>query len=650
MFLPANLSTCRRKQLTSTGSRAARGLLRLQSGESLVASVGIAVAVLILFAVAGSAWWTLEASRQSQEQARAEHLATIGELVSRDARSALHERDPAEAAARLHKQLSKAARDYRLADCRVTLADGAVLFDSSTPGSAAAAIPERFPVGKIAGQAPRAGVLELPIDIPARGEGQALLTITAGSDAAPWEGWKFGIGVIGAAGFIGVLLVYRWMRARFRALGAIRDSLMAISTGESSRDVLAVSGELGPEAAAWNALLSDRDALKKRRVEEELDAATATRAGDDSSKDLSASCDALWNGLILIDPECKVRYANGAAAVYLSTRRESILGADLREFATDAELTQAIDAVTSGKVRNRLVVEVNRSGARRAPAPADSGEEERGQPKAFGGGVLRFTIRAVRRQDPGAAIVLIEDVTQQRAADEARQSFVAQAAHELRTPLTNIRLYLEQLLENETPDPQAQAKALNVINQESRRLERIIGDMLSVSEIEAGSMKLRKGDVRLAALLNDLHEEFKAQAFEKGIDLSFDLPPKMPVIEGDRDKVLLAVHNLLGNAVKYTPAGGRVVLRLDATPTHVKVDVTDTGIGIKEEEFESIFQRFYRAKDQRISGITGTGLGLALARDVARLHGGDITVRSEIDKGSTFTLTLPASAPRAIAA
>jgi two-component system phosphate regulon sensor histidine kinase PhoR len=180
-----------------------------------------------------------------------------------------------------------------------------------------------------------------------------------------------------------------------------------------------------------------------------------------------------------------------------------------------------------------------------------------------------------------------------------------------------------------------------VINSESRRLERIVGDMLSVSEIEAGSFKLRSGDVRLDTVFEELRADFAPQAKEKGVSLRFDLPPKLPAIKGDRDKIVLAIHNLIGNAIKYTPRSGKVVVRVVVDAGQMLVEVTDTGIGIAAEETDLIFEKFYRAKDKRVSDITGTGLGLALAREVVRLHGGDISVRSELNKGSTFTMMVP---------
>jgi signal transduction histidine kinase len=260
--------------------------------------------------------------------------------------------------------------------------------------------------------------------------------------------------------------------------------------------------------------------------------------------------------------------------------------------------------------------------------------------------VLRMSVRPMRAE-PAGAMVVIEDVTQQRVADESRNAFVAQATHELRTPLTNIRLYTETMVD-EPDDAAVRAKCLNVINTESRRLERIVGDMLSVSEIEAGALKLRSAEVRLEALFEELEADYKAQASDKEIALKFDLPPKMPLLEGDRDKLMLALHNLVGNALKYTPTGGKVTVRVLDEGAALRVDVADTGIGIKPEEHELVFERFYRAKDKRINGITGSGIGLALARQVARLHGGDVTLSSELDKGSTFTLRVPLKAGAAL--
>jgi two-component system sensor histidine kinase VicK len=190
-------------------------------------------------------------------------------------------------------------------------------------------------------------------------------------------------------------------------------------------------------------------------------------------------------------------------------------------------------------------------------------------------------------------------------------------------------------------------EAFNVLNREARRLERMVSEMLSVAEIEAGSMRLSNDDVKLDRVFSELETDFKPFAAEKQINLTFALPPKLPDFFADRDRLTLAIHNLVGNAIKYTPAGGSVTVTLSGDGGKLNIDVTDTGIGITQAELAPIFDRFYRAKDPRVANITGSGLGLALAREVARLHGGDVTVQSELNKGSTFTLSVPLTAPPA---
>jgi signal transduction histidine kinase len=269
-------------------------------------------------------------------------------------------------------------------------------------------------------------------------------------------------------------------------------------------------------------------------------------------------------------------------------------------------------------------------------AEAERSEEQ-------GGGVFRFTVRPLRREDGAGTLVTIEDVTQQKVAAASRNTFVAHATHELRTPLTNIRLYVETALADGEQDAPLRAKCLNVINQEVRRLERMVGEMLSVAEIEAGVLKLRQDDVKLERMIGELKEEYAEAAKDKGITLKFDLPPKLPPLHADRDKLAVTLHNLIGNAVKYTPSGGAVVVAVKEADAggRILVEVSDTGIGIEEKELALIFERFYRSRDPRVNKVAGSGLGLTLAKEVAVLHGGDITVQSQLNKGSTFTLILP---------
>lgn len=154
-------------------------------------------------------------------------------------------------------------------------------------------------------------------------------------------------------------------------------------------------------------------------------------------------------------------------------------------------------------------------------------------------------------------------------------------------------------------------------------------------------MTLRHDDIRLDALFADLVADFQQQALDKNVRLNIDLPPKLPVIQGDRDKLAISLHNLLGNAIKYSMAGGEVVVSVSTDNGRLGVAFKDKGIGIDKDELEKVFDRFYRAKDSRVAQITGTGLGLPIAREIVRRHGGDIEATSALNQGSTFTVSLP---------
>lgn len=433
------------------------------------------------------------------------------------------------------------------------------------------------------------------------------------------------VGGMGSAAMLAVLMVYRRLRRRLRGILAVRDALLAMAPPGSSAatgPALPVSPLLGAEATAWNLIVGERDQVRRDALAEKAREALGRRR--QSRGDLDAACDAMSQGLLLFDDRGSIKYANGAAATFLQVEREKLAELDIGQAIAIESVVAAVRQVIGGASRRRSVIDVDR-------------KDEAGGAM----GVLRFSVRPVRREDTASAMVVIEDITQQKAAEEARHAFVAQATHELRTPLTNIRLYVETAIEDGEANPALRVQALNVINSESRRLERIVGEMLSIAEIEAGAFKLKADDVRLEQLFDVMKQDYQQQAQEKRIALTFVLPPKLPVIQADREKVAVALHNLIANALKYTLAGGSVTVRVEADEKQVTVSIADTGIGISDDDCLRIFDRFYRAKDGRVDTITGTGLGLTIAREVARLHGGDIVVESQLNRGSTFTLALP---------
>jgi signal transduction histidine kinase len=239
-------------------------------------------------------------------------------------------------------------------------------------------------------------------------------------------------------------------------------------------------------------------------------------------------------------------------------------------------------------------------------------------------------------------ILFIQDVTQSKEAERARDNFLYHVTHELRTPLTNIRAYAETLSQGVIDDEQTVRECYNVIMGETQRLNRLVEDILNVSQLEVGSALLNLGEVPMDVLLRKVVQDMQGNADAKRIDLVLSLPAKAPRVRGDRDRLAIVLVNLIGNAIKYTPDGGRV--EIDCVPEHerVRVDVIDTGVGIAPEHQEKIFDKFYRILDERAAGTPGTGLGLSIVRETVRLHGGNVFVNSTPGKGSTFSLVLPA--------
>jgi PAS domain S-box-containing protein len=598
-------------------------------GESVIASVGITLAAILLSLMAALAWWTVRSERHAAENARVDQVNTIGHLLSQSA-GVMLEREELSAVRRL---VAETGSKYDLALCRIVLSDGTIIASSDPNQITAARLPDAWTRSRMLDDTPApapAGHFAVSFRVVVQGRGDADLEVTAPTGHLNRSGWETqaGVGVFGALAMVALLLVYRHMRSRVRALGAIREALLAIEGGETAASILQVSTDLGIEAKAWNEVIAAREKLRKQDVAERAKSALGQRG--EPRGDLAAACDAMSHGLVLVDETNTVTYANGAAAVFLRTRKEDLLGSDIDKHLLVENVLRAIHDVAGGQVRRRTVMDV-----------------ERKDDVPGGAGVLRFSVRPVRRDDAASAMVTIEDITQQKVAEEARHAFVAHTTHELRTPLTNIRLYVETAIDEGEANPATRAKCLNVINGETRRLERIVGEMLSMAEIEAGSFKIKTDDVRLETLFDELKNDYEQQAVEKQIELVLKLPPKLPAIKGDRDKIVLALHNLVGNALKYTPDGGRVTIGVELDDRRLAVTVSDTGIGISPEDAERIFERFYRAKDPRVAKITGTGLGLTLAREVVRMHGGDITVESQINQGSSFTMVLPVKAEAA---
>ena len=611
------------EQLKTQDSR----LYTLLRGELRFAGIGFGVLAILLASLGTSAWWAVRTQSESLHQARSEQTRVLGGALASSAEVMLADGELSS----LRRIVVEAAQNCNFEHCHVILPDGQRVAAGRPSEITLFELPPKWPdVGQVRGLDGKWPAHMFPLEIP--GRGSAALEIIARDEPLAATSWQTqaGIGTISVAALVALMVLYRRVRSDLRGLWAVRQALLAREKGQRAPEALKVDPRWGQEAKAWNNFLCQDEEQQKKRARES--ALKSLRAKPRYDGDLAAACDALSQGLVLVDNELRARYANSAAAMLLRTQREALLSADVSSFIHDEHVLEAVRSATAGPNQRRAIVEVRRDG------DGGSGSE-----------VLRFVVRPARREDCALTMIVVEDITQQRVAEKARNAFLAQATHELRTPLTNIRMYAEMALEEGKDDPTVQAECLNVINRETFRLNRVVEDVLSVSEIEAGTLTLKKDDVRVDELLSALEADYAAQAAEKQIELTFDLPLKLPVLTADQDKVAMALHNLVGNAMKYTLAGGKVRVTATADDERLAIEVSDTGIGIRPQDRERIFERFYRADDQRVTEATGSGLGLAIAREVIRLHGGDITAESEPDKGSTFTMVLPMAGEMALA-
>ncbi len=229
--------------------------------------------------------------------------------------------------------------------------------------------------------------------------------------------------------------------------------------------------------------------------------------------------------------------------------------------------------------------------------------------------------------------------------EQKKSDFIAIAAHELRTPLGLVlghATYLQDLL----PQPQYQ-RHLEAIVKGGMRLKEVLDDIASLESEEGGKTRLKRRNVGLDKVIGEVTEGFQAEAEQRGVHLRCDLPPAALIVEGDAEKIVIILENLVRNALAFTDAGGLVLVRAEKLPGYVKISVIDNGIGIPARDQAHIFERFYQVEAHNTRRHGGMGLGLSVARVMVKLHGGDIWVESVEGKGSNFTFMLPEHAPQA---
>jgi signal transduction histidine kinase len=262
---------------------------------------------------------------------------------------------------------------------------------------------------------------------------------------------------------------------------------------------------------------------------------------------------------------------------------------------------------------------------------------------SLAGGSRSFSRYVAPVRDPQGEwigrLVMLRETTAVRAAERAKSELMSTVSHELRTPLASIYGYAE-LLANRLPEGQHRQFA-EIIHRQADRLAALIGDFLDLQRLEQGTVTLVSVPVDIGELLSEQAELFRAQSARHQLDVVLPDGPVRAL--GDRDRLAQVMANLLSNAIKYSPDGGRVSVEAVPNGTKVTVSVRDEGIGIPVDQQAHVFEKFFRAETPEARSIGGTGLGLALCRELVEAHGGRIGFESEAGRGSTFWFTLAAS-------
>jgi len=327
---------------------------------------------------------------------------------------------------------------------------------------------------------------------------------------------------------------------------------------------------------------------------------------------------ALDDAVIVVGHGQEILSVNDAALALFPTSLATVRGRTVIEMTGDHEIADLVQRCQSARAPQGRLVEVSASGrvVRVIAVPTDDAK--------------------------GDVLLLARDVTQVHHLQTVRRELVANVSHELRTPLASIKLYVETLLDGGLEVPGMAEDRLNKINREVDELTQLVRELLELARLESGRDQPNFAALDVAELARNAVERLEAQADRADVALETAIPSGIPAVWGDRRMLEGALVNLIHNAVKFTPADGRVTVGADCDADHrVRLWVEDTGVGIPDEHLPRLFERFYKEDPARSGG--GTGLGLAIVKHVALVHGGTVSVTSAVGHGSRFIIILAVS-------
>jgi two-component system, OmpR family, phosphate regulon sensor histidine kinase PhoR len=365
--------------------------------------------------------------------------------------------------------------------------------------------------------------------------------------------------------------------------------------------------------------LSDAMRSMNDQLEERLSTITS-----DHNK-LAAILSSMVEGLIAVDRDERVVHLNAAAARMLDVDPREAVGRRIWETTRVVAVSEILEAARSSAGEERRECRVT---------PAQAGRAE-----------VALELRASPLYDHGGqlagVVCMLHDVSALRKLETMRRDFVANVSHELKTPLTAIRGMVETVIEDPEMPRETERRFLDRVREQSLRLSALVTDLLTLARVESNEGRLELAPVDVVALAREAARRIGEACAASGLGFSAELPGGPEVLDSDEEALRQILDNLLDNARKYTPRGGRVTLRVASEAGETRLEVSDTGIGIAPEDQERVFERFYRVDKARSRELGGTGLGLSIVKHLAQSLGGRVSLTSELGRGSTFRVHLP---------
>jgi two-component system phosphate regulon sensor histidine kinase PhoR len=330
---------------------------------------------------------------------------------------------------------------------------------------------------------------------------------------------------------------------------------------------------------------------------------------------LSAVLNQMTDGVLIVDADGRVQLLNPAAERLFEISETAALNRSVVEVMRYHQLVELWRKAKSGE-RESITLEI-------------------GPQHLF----LQVVATPLKTALPGSTMILLQDLTQLRRLETVRRDFISNVSHELRTPLASMKALAETLQEGALEDPPAARRFIIRMETEIDNLTQLVNELLELSRIESGKVPLSFHRITPYDLLKPATERMSLQVERAGLELIVDNPVDLPAVFADPGRITQVLINLIHNAVKFTPPGGKITVSSYQDGDHIVFFVRDTGVGIAAKDLNRIFERFYKADRARAGG--GTGLGLSIARHMIESHGGYIWAESEEQVGSTFFFTLP---------